>query len=312
VKFNVAMRWMPILLFGAVALAMMGYSDALSANTARSEQVDNYTKSGHTYHLDDMGSDCVDCHAMAEESVSATDRLFPDHDTCFECHDDYGAPQDCETCHTDPDMAAAAGTPARRVDYFNHSAHLNMDLGCQTCHERSGESEAGQIVFSMPPMETCSECHNGVKAADECETCHSSVSMGDLLPGSHMIPEWSRAHSSVARDDASMCASCHVQEQDCDMCHRGDNLSGIPHREGFVDSHPFSFYSKDKECASCHEIQDFCVSCHQARRAFPTNHSFGDWTARHGDFAETDLESCAACHDDSEPTCANVGCHAGI
>ena len=151
-----------------------------------------------------------------------------------------------------------------------------------------------------------------MKAATDCVTCHAQLTIGELVPKGHQVPEWQRVHSEIARDDASTCAQCHVQEQDCDVCHRGDDLRGIPHREGFAESHPFSFYSKNKECASCHEFQNFCVTCHQARRIFPANHSFADWIERHREFAEMDLESCAACHDESEPTCARVGCHDGV
>jgi hypothetical protein len=91
-------------------------------------------------------------------------------------------------------------------------------------------------------------------------------------------------------------------------------LRGIPHREGFQSMHAFSFYAKQKECAACHDFASSCVACHQMRRIMPANHSFSSWVkpdgGDHAGYGATDLESCAACHSGSSPSC--IRCHTGI
>lgn len=306
-----AMRERQIGYWATVALIATAALILAQAPGATAQDVDQ-TRSGHTYHLDDLGSDCTDCHTTVEESVSSTDRLIPDHDTCFDCHDGFGAPDDCETCHTNSDEAVAEGVPPRNVDYFPHATHLESGIECETCHTRAGVNEVEQITFAMPAMETCTNCHDGVRAAIECETCHDLGAPASLLPASHDVAQWDRLHGAAAQDIRSTCTPCHVQEQDCDVCHRGDNLRGLPHREGFINSHAFTFYSKQKECAACHDFEVFCVSCHTTRRVFPANHSFANWAEAHGDFAEHDLEACAACHEEADPTCERSGCHDGL
>ncbi len=324
-KGNGKLRWiligilsvLGIVVAGGVTAQSGGSSDAteLTGEALQAAQIlDNATKSGHTYHIDELMSECVDCHRTAMESTSATDRLIPDHDTCYDCHDGFGAPDDCETCHTDVDNAASLGVPHRNVDFFSHKIHADRGVDCETCHTRVGMSADEQIVFGMPPMDTCTDCHNGVKAEIRCETCHTPTALLTLLPETHEVPQWNTLHGEVARVDDATCATCHVQEQDCDACHRGDDLRGIPHREGFQSMHAFSFYAKQKECAACHDFASSCVACHQMRRIMPANHSFSSWVkpdgGDHAGFGATDLESCAACHSGSSPSC--IRCHTGI
>lgn len=262
-------------------------------------------RSGHRSHVKDQETECTTCHTTIEESRIAQDRNIPDHDVCFDCHDGDTAPDDCNTCHTNADEAETRPAPEREVR-FSHQAHIGRGMACLACHREVNPEPDGELVYSLPDMAACFTCHNGQRARLGCETCHTKLAT--RLPKDHQ-PGWTQNHAEVAKSDLSTCAQCHVQEQDCDLCHRGDNLAGIPHREGFITSHPFTFYSKTKDCAACHDFRVSCVSCHRSRHVYPANHSIATWREDHEGFAATDMESCAACHDEAGPTCMRSGCH---
>ena len=260
-------------------------------------------RSGHRYHVEDEELACVECHSSIPQSALSNDRNVPGHRECSECHDQVDEPDECGLCHTDVDGAAATANPKREVIY-SHKAHAEREIRCVECHQRKGKDKLGEDIYALPEMKQCTECHEGRKATLLCTSCHTRLDT--LLPKDHRLA-WTERHGEVSREQTETCGRCHVQEQDCDACHRGDNLRGIPHRDGFIDTHAFTFYSKTKDCSACHDIGFSCRDCHVARRVLPINHSLAGWRERHGDFAQSDMEACAACHDEAQPTC--LKCH---
>jgi len=296
VKHSRKALWVNALAFAAAGL-LTGRAPASGPDVVRS---------GHRPHIRDQETDCVTCHTTVESSQSAQDRNIPGHDVCFDCHDGDTAPNACQTCHTNPDQARAAPAPVREIK-FSHAKHVERGLACTFCHkEVNPNAESEELVIGLPDMGTCFTCHNGQRARVGCETCHTRLA--GRLPKDHQAG-WTQRHAEVAKSDVPTCAQCHVQEGDCDVCHRGDNLNGLPHQEGFITSHAFTFYSKAKDCGACHDFQVSCVGCHRSRYVYPANHSLANWRERHKGFAATDMESCAACHDVAEPTCVQPGCH---
>lgn len=284
----------------ALTVVGLGVWVGMVAATGRDE-----VRSGHRYHVKEREAECVTCHTSIERSQTAQERNIPGHNVCFECHDGEAAPNHCNTCHTNPDEAEI-GAASQREILFSHKAHLERGMSCGACHREANPEAKEELVYSLPGMETCFACHNGQRARLACESCHTQLA--SRLPKDHQ-PGWTQRHAEVVKADLSTCAQCHVQEGDCDLCHRGDNLSGIPHEEGFITSHPLTFYSKTKDCAACHDFQVSCVSCHRSRYVYPANHSLSNWREEHRGFAATDMESCAACHDEAQPTCMRSGCH---
>jgi len=266
-------------------------------------------RTGHRYHVKELQMECTRCHASIPHSTSANDQNVAGHDECFVCHDGTTAPDACQTCHTNPDEATTLVIPPREI-HFSHEAHVERGATCATCHHQVRVDRFGDPVYGLPGMGECVTCHNGRTAPMACTTCHTRT--GKLPPMDHE-PGWIQRHGEVARGETEVCAQCHVQEQDCDNCHRGDNLQGIPHQEGFIETHPFIFFSKTKDCGACHDFAASCRPCHESRGVFPANHlPRSVWAdpstgGRHRDFASTDMEFCAACHDEAQPVC--VQCH---
>ncbi|MFC1729474.1 cytochrome c3 family protein [candidate division KSB1 bacterium] len=114
----------------------------------------------HKLHAGDLGIDCRYCHTSVEISpVSA----IPPTQTCMNCHRlilpesekllpvresfSTGRPVEWIRVHNLPDYA-----------YFNHSAHLNAGVGCQSCHGSVNEMEIVQQVEPLN-MGWCLGCH---------------------------------------------------------------------------------------------------------------------------------------------------------
>jgi hypothetical protein len=118
----------------------------------------------HRLHAGQMGMDCRYCHSNVENAAHAQ---VPATQTCVGCHAvikpdsarlanvraswETGAPIEWVKIHKLPDHA-----------YFNHSAHLNVGVGCSTCHGRIDQME---VVRQDQPLSMgwCLECHRDPK-----------------------------------------------------------------------------------------------------------------------------------------------------
>ncbi|HXF47817.1 MAG TPA: cytochrome c3 family protein [Verrucomicrobiae bacterium] len=264
----------------------------------------------HKKHVQEFGLDCSHCHAAAE-SEEAADLLLPEEELCLTCHNGQVASKECSLCHRDV-KDTKTYPPHERKTIFSHKRHVEHNINCLTCHPGSDAKEV-LTAAQMPEMQTCFGCHDGASQSSECELCHSDAKTLRRL----MHPAgFSHAHKFAAGLDASACAPCHRQEENCLACHRGDNLLGSTHPVNYLYSHPLDVKAKRADCQSCHEVESFCVSCHRAEAVQPLSHSAPNWTvtlsgvpSRHAIEARRDAEYCLSCHQSDEPTCASAGCH---
>ena len=170
----------------------------------------------HRLHAGEMQISCLYCHSAAESSRHAG---IPAASTCMNCHEfvtaplgvqraedelakqENRAPQQIVSLELQKLYSALAldrglqpdptKTPqpiqwarVHRVPdfvYFNHSAHTNAGVSCQSCH---GPVETMDTVRQVPDltMGWCVNCHrsaNGqvlstrqVKPSVDCATCH--------------------------------------------------------------------------------------------------------------------------------------------
>tara|TARA_R110002096_G_scaffold170131_12_gene342285 strand:+ start:8681 stop:9325 length:645 start_codon:yes stop_codon:yes gene_type:complete len=114
----------------------------------------------HKLHVGQLGLDCQYCHTNVFESKQAN---VPATQTCMNCHSqiktdsdklkpireswDSGQPVEWVRVHNLADYA-----------YFNHAAHVNVGVGCESCHGRVDKME---IVFQAEPLNMgwCLDCH---------------------------------------------------------------------------------------------------------------------------------------------------------
>ena len=127
----------------------------------------------HKKHLS-LGLDCKDCHTNPEPGKLMT---FPDTGKCMLCHATVAKDKPAIQ-----NLAAFAkskqAVPWVRVYTvlpgvaWNHRAHLEAGVKCETCHGQVCEMEAVSEVTSVTTMYSCLNCHEMNQAKSACDTCH--------------------------------------------------------------------------------------------------------------------------------------------
>lgn len=114
----------------------------------------------HKFHVGELGLDCRYCHTGVEVSPVA---MVPPTQTCMNCH----AMIKTESEQLAPIRASwESGMPVRWVRihkvpdyaYFDHSAHVSVGVGCESCH---GDIAGMEVVHLDQPlnMAWCLDCH---------------------------------------------------------------------------------------------------------------------------------------------------------
>lgn len=235
---------------------------------------------------------CLDCHAAAATSASATDRLLPGEAVCARCHPvDRREPARvvagqpaaaCVACHPD----YRDGLPVARVQIltpnlkFSHAAHATA--ACATCHAGAATAEVSSAAL-LPTMATCVTCHDGAAAPSACGTCHlqavggglrttffegelrptatSSTSVLGAVDDAHDA-DFMQRHGKVASSAGAACGACH-EARYCADCHQGQISERAFHRPGYAAAHAEEARRGVPDCTVCHRTQSFCVGCHE-------------------------------------------------
>ncbi len=161
----------------------------------------------HKFHVAELGLDCQYCHGSAWVSAVAA---IPSTETCMTCHEyvavdsealqplrdswETGMPVEWIRVHDVPDHA-----------YFNHSIHVNVGIGCATCHGRVDRMEVVMKTESMS-MGWCLDCHNN--PAPHLRPVEEVTNMAWEPPDNHyqfaqMVIEKRNIHAPI------YCNACH-------------------------------------------------------------------------------------------------------
>jgi len=125
----------------------------------------------HALHAGQLGMDCRYCHQNVEVSPHAG---VPPTKTCLNCHTQVKKDSEklewLRKAQKSPTelVATAESTPWLRIHkvpdyaYFDHSAHVTVGVGCQSCHGRIDEME---VVRQVEPLSMgwCLQCHRNVR-----------------------------------------------------------------------------------------------------------------------------------------------------
>lgn len=161
----------------------------------------------HRHHVNDDGIDCRYCHTTAQVSPFAG---MPPTETCMHCHS--------QLFNNSPIIQPILnsyknGTPLRwtRVYqvpdfvYFDHSAHVNKGIGCETCHGRVDQMPLIQKASSLQ-MTWCLDCHRHpeqyVRPASEVFSMTWQPPPDQLEQGRQLVQEYG-IRSLVN------CSTCH-------------------------------------------------------------------------------------------------------
>jgi hypothetical protein len=114
----------------------------------------------HKLHVGQLGLDCRYCHTGVEISAVA---MVPPTQTCMNCHTLIKADSPKLTAIRE---SWEKGTPMRWIRihkvpdyaYFDHSAHLRVGVGCESCHGNIAEMEEVELAKPLS-MSWCLDCH---------------------------------------------------------------------------------------------------------------------------------------------------------
>ncbi len=210
------------------------------------------------------------------------DRARADVSTCATCH----TRTSCETCHVDP-----VPEPVRRLSSGRNGAD-----------DRDAPAENGAGTVTVPQQQA------------------PGVTLTRRAPASHGIT-FADDHRAPAASATAQCRTCHVRDE-CTSCHTGSEALTTPgqstaqyHPVNFLQQHSAPAFGREVECASCHNPEAFCRDCHAGSglsAAGRTDTGFHDrkplWRFGHGKAARQTLESCVACHAQSD--C--LSCHSSL
>lgn len=114
----------------------------------------------HEQHVNGLGIDCRYCHSSVEVSAYAG---MPTTKTCMNCHEQIWVGSETlepvrESFRTGKPLEWSRVHRLSDFVYFNHSAHVNQGVACQSCHGNVNEMplmwQSGSLL-----MEWCLDCH---------------------------------------------------------------------------------------------------------------------------------------------------------
>ena len=198
-------KWISLLVLGApiylVALVAYGVTPEAIREGYQPEQPVPYS---HALHAGELGIDCRYCHNTVEITGEAA---IPPAATCMNCHSQVKKESELLLPIRE---AFAGGEPVKwtRVHdvpdyvYFNHQAHVNATVGCESCHGRIDQMVK---VFQAKPltMEWCLECHRN--PAPHLRKHEALTSMG-YKPGEN---EGTSVMKTNNVHPPTNCSTCH-------------------------------------------------------------------------------------------------------
>lgn len=186
----------------------------------------------HDIHVNQLGLDCRYCHSFVEHGAHAN---VPSANVCWNCHgpnkvksnspkleplrramaqnengENIGQPIEWVRIHKSPDYV-----------YFNHSAHVNRGVSCQSCH---GDVNNMKVVHhdQSLTMGWCLDCHRApeehlrpieevtnldYKVEDYLKEHQLKNDAGEVMETQTEFGEFLKAHWNVKPKES--CATCH-------------------------------------------------------------------------------------------------------
>ena len=160
----------------------------------------------HLQHVGEFGMDCQYCHSYVSESNHSN---IPATQTCMNCHTSIRT-ESLKLLSVRESWATGDPVPWLKVhhlpDYarFDHSAHVNIGVGCESCH---GRVDKMAVVSQTEPLSMgwCLDCHRN--PGPDIRPADVSVTQMDWEPDE----EHSLTVTPLGRevDPPLHCSGCH-------------------------------------------------------------------------------------------------------
>ena len=288
----------------------------------------------------DSSLQCRTCHSEAGADRMAVQLAVADN--CVSCHQLEGehldlAPAECSTCHVT--LAEAERLTAADIAGFPRPASHLQEGFAEGDHARQARGGPGPVAPSCATCHAqnfCAECHVDAQQVAAIRALPPDPRVGArdkpvAPPRSHLEPNFSRAHGSLADDGARRCVTCHTQES-CLVCHVGtprvaDGLLAAgpgrspgarterrrpaSHGADFSAIHGPAASASPATCAACH-ARPQCLDCHVPNPAdgSPGYHRAG-FLATHPVQAYQRTAACSDCHNPQQ-FCSTCHVSAGL
>jgi len=151
----------------------------------------------HKIHAGKLDIDCQYCHTDVFKSRHSN---VPATQTCMNCHSQVDSKRPKEVAKIRQSWKTGKGIEWIRVHnlpdyaYFNHAAHVNKGVGCETCH---GRIDRMSVVHQAKPlsMSWCLDCHRNpekyVRPVDKVTTmgykADNQIALGKKLVAKNNI-----------------------------------------------------------------------------------------------------------------------------
>jgi len=162
-----------IAVFLMLVMVVLGAGVAISVRSLRISQPISFS---HRLHVEDLGSDCTDCHLYAETGVRAT---IPNIEVCSDCHLE-AQTESAEEAKLVQLIEAEELIPWQKVYrvpdhvYFSHRRHTAAGgIDCEVCHGNVRDREIPVVRQEIRiSMDFCMECHDESDTSNDCLLCH--------------------------------------------------------------------------------------------------------------------------------------------
>ena len=198
-------KWVNLLVLGApvylVALIAYGVTPEALRIGYQPEQPVPYS---HALHAGELGMDCRYCHSVVERSPKAA---VPPAATCMNCHSTVKKDADSllpvrQAFGENEPLRWARVTDLPDYVFFNHQAHVNASVGCESCHGRIDQMVKVYQYASLT-MEWCINCHKD-------PTPHLRDAVNVTKMGYRQSPgEGERVRKANQINAPTNCSTCH-------------------------------------------------------------------------------------------------------
>ncbi|MFN3386169.1 MAG: cytochrome c3 family protein [Candidatus Thermochlorobacter sp.] len=164
----------------------------------------------HKLHAGDLGMDCRYCHTTVEKAASAS---VPPTQTCMNCHEKHVLPNSEKLLKVRESWTA--GKPIEWIKvhkvpdyaYFNHSVHVNVGIGCQSCHGNVAQmDERGVMQVEALSMGWCLDCHRNPDP--HLRPVNEVTNMNWVVPANH-TEFVSELKAKRKINPPTECSACH-------------------------------------------------------------------------------------------------------
>ncbi|MFE8069433.1 cytochrome c3 family protein [Marinobacteraceae bacterium S3BR75-40.1] len=161
----------------------------------------------HKHHVGALGIDCRYCHTSVERSAFAG---LPDTRTCMTCHSQLWTNADMlepvrRSLKEDKPLVWTRVNDMPDYVYFNHQAHVENGVGCESCHGRVDEMPLMRQAKPLT-MRWCLDCHRdpGSRLREPDQITAFGVSRNDEAKSKRLLEKY-----DIHTDRMTECITCH-------------------------------------------------------------------------------------------------------